>query len=204
MNENELLRDIRARLSDFRYEHSLQVAKSAAALAQRYGGDAEGLYVAGLCHDVLKEQPEEEALAFFSAHGVRLTPVERGAPKLWHAMAGAIYLKEAYGFPEELVTAVRYHTTGRENMTLSEKILFTADFISADRDYPGVEDMRERAKVSLEYAMEEGLRFTIFELSEKCRPIHPDTVACYNQVVLLRRKKQTKGKQHGRKTTDDH
>ena len=186
MNEAVLLRDIRARLSDHRYEHSLQVAKSAVELAERFGGDAQGLYFAGLGHDVLKEQPKDEALAFFAAHGVTLTPVERSAPKLWHAMAGAIYLKETYGFPDDLVTAVRYHTTGRENMTLSEKILFIADFISADRDYPGVDDMRDRAKTSLEYAMEEGLRFTIFELSEKCRPIHPDTVACYNQIVVER------------------
>lgn len=186
MNEAILLQDIRARLSDRRYEHSLQVAKSAVELADRYGGDAQGLYFAGLMHDVLKEQPRDEALAFFAAHGVSLTPVERSAPKLWHAMAGAIYLKETYGFPEELVSAVRYHTTGRENMTLPEKILFIADFISADRDYPGVDNMRERAQISLEYAMEEGLRFTIFELSEKCRPIHPDTVACYNEIVVKR------------------
>ena len=194
MNESILLKDIRARLSDYRYEHSLQVAKSAAELAQRFGGDKELLYTAGLAHDVLKEQPKDEALAFFAARGVTLTPVERSAPKLWHAMAGAIYLKESYGFPEELVAAVRYHTTGRENMTLSEKILFVADFISADRDYPGVDDMRRRAEISLEYAMEEGLRFTIFELSEKCRPIHPDTVACYNQVVLLQGKDSTRQK----------
>ena len=189
MNEEVLLRDIRARLSDRRYMHSLQVAKSAQELAERYGGDRDRMYLAGLAHDVLKEQPKDEALAFFAAHGVQLTPVERSAPKLWHAMAGAIYLKETYGYPEEIITAVRYHTTGRENMTLPEKILFIADFISADRDYPGVEDMRERAKVSLEYAMEEGLRFTIYELSEKCKPIHPDTVACYNWILTSRKDK---------------
>ena len=183
MNEAILFQDIRARLSDHRYEHSLQVAKTAVELAERYGGDRDAMYPAGLMHDVLKEQPRDEALAYFTAHGVRLTPVERSAPKLWHAMAGAIYLKETYGFSDEIVTAVRYHTTGRENMTLGEKILFIADFISADRDYPGVDDMRERAKVSLEYAMEEGLRFTIYELSEKCHPIHPDTIACYNQII---------------------
>ncbi len=90
MNDTELLKDIRARLSDHRYEHSLQVAKSAAELAERYGGDKELLYTAGLAHDVLKELPKDEVLAFFAAHGVQLTPVERSAPKLWHAMAGAI------------------------------------------------------------------------------------------------------------------
>ena len=69
-------------------------------------------------------------------------------------------------------------------MTLPEKILFVADFISADRDYPGVEEMRKRAAVSLESAMEEGLRFTIEDLSKACRPIHPDTVAAYNQITV--------------------
>ena len=63
MNDTELLKDIRARLSDHRYEHSLQVAKSAAELAERYGGDKELLYTAGLAHDVLKELPKDEALA---------------------------------------------------------------------------------------------------------------------------------------------
>ena len=73
-------------------------------------------------------------------------------------------------------------------MTLTGKILFTADFISADRDYPGVDDMRRRAEDSLESAMKEGLRFTVFELSEKCVPIHPDTVDAYNFILLNERK----------------
>ena len=110
--------------------------------------------------------------------------VEKSAPKLWHAMAGARYLEKEYSFSEEIITAVRYHTTGRENMGLLEKILFIADFISADRNYNGVEDMRKRAEISLEYAMEEGLRFTIEDLARECRPIHPDTVACYNEIIV--------------------
>ena len=170
----EIQADIRARLSDARYIHSLRVADCAKELALRYGADPEAAYLAGLGHDVLKEQNQKDALAFFAAHGVTLTPVEAAAPKLWHAMAAEIYLRETYALPEEILTAVRYHTTGRAGMSLLEKILFTADFISADRDYPGVDDMRERAKVSPELAMEEGLRFTIEELSAKCRPIHPE------------------------------
>ena len=69
-------------------------------------------------------------------------------------------------------------------MSLLEKIIFVADFISADRSYNGVEDMRLRAKISLEKAMEEGLRFTIEELARENRLIHPDTVACYNEILL--------------------
>ena len=188
-NVEILTADIRSRLSDYRFVHSLNVADTAKILAETYGGDPGKAFLTGLMHDVLKEQDREEALRFFEAHGDVLTRLEKNAPKLWHAMSGAVYLKETYDFPDDMVSAVRYHTTGRENMTLLEKIIFIADFISADRDYPGVEDMRERALVSLKYAMEEGLRFTINELSEKNAPIHPDTVACYNQILLDKKEK---------------
>ena len=176
--------DIAARLDTYRLRHSHCVAAACRALAKTYGANEEDAFVAGILHDVLKQLPKEEFLAFFAAHGVRLTPAEAAAPKLWHAMAGEIYLRETYGLPEEILRAVRYHTTGRAGMSKLERVLFVADFISEDRDYPGVEDMRRRAETSLELAMEEGLRFTIFELSEQGRPIHPDTLAAYNEILL--------------------
>ena len=185
MNKNDaLLKDIRERLSDFRYIHSLGVAESAVYLAEKYGYDKEEAYTAGLAHDVLKELSKEEFLAFFEKEEIALSDVEKSAKKLWHAMAGARYIEKNYGFSDEIITAVRYHTTGRAGMGLLEKILFIADFISSDRNYNGVEDMRERAEISLEYAMEEGLRFTIEDLARECRPIHPDTIACYNEILI--------------------
>ncbi len=181
--QEEILQDIRERLSDFRYEHSVNVAESAEKLAEKYGCDTEKAYLAGIAHDVLKEMKKDEFLSFFEKEEITLSDVEKNAPKLWHAMAGAVYLRNKYGFHEDIISAVRYHTTGKERMNTLEKILFVADFISADRSYPGVEDMRRRAEISLEYAMEEGLRFTIEELASKCLPIHPDTVACYNEIL---------------------
>ncbi len=190
-DEKKMVADIRSRLGDHRYEHSLNVAASAKALAEKYGGDADVCYVAGLLHDVLKEQPRDEALEFFFRNGIVLTKLEMNAPKLWHAMAGAEYIRENYpDLPEVVANAVRYHTTGKANMALEEKILFTADFISADRDYPGVDEMRRRADDSLESAMQEGLRFTVSELSEKCVPIHPDTVDAYNFILLNERNRK--------------
>lgn len=185
--EDLLMKDIRERLSDFRYIHSLEVAKSCHYLAEKYGFDKEKAYLAGLSHDVLKELGKNEMLKFFENENFILSDVEKNAPKLWHAIAGALYLRKKYFLSEDIISAVRYHTTGKEDMTLLEKILFTADFISADRDYPGVDDMRRRAEVSLEYAMEEGLRFTIEDLAKECRPIHPDTLSCYNEIILNRK-----------------
>ncbi|MBQ7638890.1 MAG: nicotinate (nicotinamide) nucleotide adenylyltransferase [Clostridia bacterium] len=189
MNELDsiILADVRERLSDFRYNHSLCVAEAARKLALRFGGDEKKAYTAGIAHDILKELPAEEAEKLFEEAGAVLTPLEKHSKKLWHAMAGEIYLRKHYPLPEDILSAVRWHTTGKENMTLLEKIIFVADFISDDRDYNGVEEMRERAKTSLELAMEEGLRFTIEDLSRECRPIHPDTLSAYNQIILERK-----------------
>ena len=176
--------DVRARLSDYRFHHSQCVAECAKKLAAQYGWNEEKAYVAGAGHDIMKEQSRRAAPAYLAENGVALTPLELRCPKLWHAMAGEIYLRQTYSLPEDILQAVRWHTTGRENMTLPEKILFVADFISDDRDYPGVDEMRVRARQSLESAMEEGLRFTIEDLAKDCKPIHPDTVAAYNQVRL--------------------
>ncbi len=193
MYKNEkLIKDIRERLSDFRYTHSLGVAQSARELAEKYGCDPEKAYFTGLAHDVLKELSKQEYTAFFEKEGISLTAVEKSAPKLWHAIAGGAYLRSEYGCDEEIIDAVRYHTTGRENMSLLEKIIFVADFISQDRSYNGVEDMRQRAQLSLEKAMEEGLRFTIEELARDNRPIHPDTVACYNEILINLNEKDEK------------
>lgn len=176
--------DIKNRLSDKRYRHSVCVSQACGRLADKYGYDRDKAILSGIGHDVLKELPEEETLALFKDNRIELTPIELAAPKLWHAIAGAVYLKKMYGIEDEIVSAVRYHTTGKTGMTLLQKILYIADFISEDRDYDGVEEMRRRADISLENAMYEGLRFTVYELSEKGRPIHPDTFEAYNEIML--------------------
>ena len=176
--------DIKNRLSQHRYYHSVCVAKAAKHLAEKYGGDPVKAEIAGIGHDVFKELSREEMFSFLDTVSISLTEIEKSAPKLWHAIGGAEYLRRTYNLPDDIITAVRYHTTGRTGMSLLEKILYVADFISADRDYEGVENMRERAEISLESAMEEGLRFTVEELSVKCVPIHPDTFEAYNEITL--------------------
>ena len=176
---------IKSKLSPYRFNHSVEVAKSAVYLAEKYGGDSEKMYVAGLLHDVLKEADRDETFYYFDKYVIPLTVLEEVTPKLWHAIVGAEFIRNELGIDDdEIITAVRYHTTGRKNMTLSEKILFIADFISADRDYNGADEMRERAEKSLECAMDMGLSFTIADLVEHGRPVHPDTVDAYNDIKL--------------------
>ena len=111
--------------------------------------------------------------------------MERAAPKLWHAMLGAAYLKEKLKIEDcDILDAVRYHTTGRRDMTLLDRVLFMADFISDDRDYPGVAELRNAARKNLGEAMLEGLAYTIADLANGKKPIHPDTLEAYNQTAL--------------------
>ncbi len=176
---------IKLRLKESRYIHSLNVAKCAAELAEIYGGDKEKCYTAGLLHDIMKNAPEQEHRDVFAAAGRELLPDEEENRKLWHAMSGAEYVKYKMGIDdEEIYLAVRYHTTGRSGMTLIEKIVFTADFISEERDYEDVDIMRGLAAVSLEKAMLYALRYTIPDLVKKGQTIHKDSIALYNQLIL--------------------
>lgn len=184
----EFLEEIKKRLNPDRLYHSLNVADEAEKLAKHYGADEQKAFTAGLLHDILKNTPDSELLQYFERNGIMLTETERASRKTWHAMAGADFLRrELHVTDEDILSAVRWHTTGRAGMTLLDKVLFIADFISADRDYPGVERMREKAYVSLEDAMLEGLQFTINELVENAWPVHEDSIRAYNELVINRK-----------------
>lgn len=190
MDEKQYEEIVRGRLSDKRFMHSMNVAKAAQELAVLNGVDPKKARLAGILHDIMKEAPPEEQLKIMGASGIMLTDVERCAPKLWHAMAGAAYLQCVLGIEDqEILDAVRYHTTGRANMSLLEKIVFVADFISDERDYEGVQELREAARHGLQEAVMAGLIFTIQDLSQNQKPIHPDSLAAYNAEIVSRGEK---------------
>ncbi len=175
---------LRSRLSDYRYNHSLCVAQSAVELAKKYGADPAKALVAGLLHDITKEADRAEHFALFEESGMELSELERCNPKLWHAMSGAAYMKQKLNIDDkEILDAVRYHTTARANMTLLEKVIYIADFISADRVYDDVDVVRELAQKSLDETMRYTQVYSINDLMKKQSPIHPDSVACYNELV---------------------
>ena len=181
----EFIRIIQERLSERRCFHSRCVAQAARMLAKQYGADAGRAYTAGILHDIMKEAPREEQLQTIAAAGIILTDVERVNPKLWHAVSGYAYCRDRLHVTDGgILRAIRYHTTGRAGMTLLEKCVYIADFISDDRDYPGVEELRACARRGLEEVMREGLKFTLSELARNGQAIHPDSVAAYNQIII--------------------
>lgn len=183
--DEQFISIIRARLSDYRFRHSLCVAEEARRLALRYGADPDKAYTAGILHDIMKDTDYGAQRKILADYGEELDDVEEQSCTLWHARTGAAFLRHILGVDDEdILQAVRYHTTGRAGMSLLEKVLFVADFTSADRDYPDVDVMRGFADESLDAAIRYGVDYTIRDLLHRRKTVHPDTLAVYNDIVL--------------------
>lgn len=184
-NEKQYIEMLRQRLDEYRFNHSLNVAKSAVELAERFGADKEKAYIAGLLHDITKNDSKEKQLQLVNDNCIILTNTEQNNPKLWHAISGMCFLRSELSIcDEDILGAVRYHTTGKAGMTLLQKVIYIADYISQERDYPDVEVMRTLSKESLEKASLYALKYSLRTLSEMEMPIHEDSVAYYNELII--------------------
>lgn len=179
---------LKEKLDDYRFQHSLCVAEKAVELSEIYGADKEKAYLAGLLHDITKNFSDNEQLQFFSSSAIMLSSVERISPKVWHAISGAAYIKNVLGIEDsDIISAVRYHTTARADMSLLEKIIYIADFTSRDRKYPDVDVLRDIVSKNLDDGIIYALRHTIVTLGGKNMPIHPDTLDAYNCLLTAKK-----------------
>ena len=171
---------------DFARSH-MDTLKKWCGYLVKYGADPEKAYFAGLLHDVMKNAAPEEQLQIIEKADIMLSPSERLNRKLWHAIAGAAFLKlELHITDEDIIGAVRWHTTGKANMTQLEKIVYLADFISEDRKYPDVDKVRELSEQSIESAMLYTQRYCISKLLADGMIIDPSSVDCYNELITER------------------
>ena len=183
---------IQGLMGEKRYRHSLAVSKQAKSLAKRHGADPEKAALAGLLHDVCKEFPPEKQLEIIEKHGIVLSSdfFCQGKPLfpvVLHQISGPCFLEDQWGITDrEVLGAIRWHTTGRPEMSLLEQILYVADVTSQDRDYEDVEDYRALAKKDLEETVLRVLRFTVGDLAKRRMPICPDTIAAYNYYLTKR------------------
>lgn len=172
---------LRGKLNPRRLFHSECVSECAGVLAERYGASVEKARLAGLLHDVMKNAPANEQLALMPD----ITPLELLNTKVWHQISGEAFLRQnGIVTDEEILGAVRWHTTGKAGMTLLEKIIYVADFISSDRDYKDVEVVRRLAYISLEHAILYTSRYTVNKMVYQDLLLHPATVECYNDMLM--------------------
>ena len=183
---------IQGLMGEKRYRHSLAVSKQAKSLAKRHGADPEKAALAGLLHDVCKEFPPEKQLEIIEKHGIVLSSdfFCQGKllfPVVLHQISGPCFLEDQWGITDrEVLEAIRWHTTGKPEMSLLEQILYVADVTSQDRTYGDVEDYRALAKKDLEETVLRVLRFTVGDLAKRRMPICPDTIAAYNYYLTKR------------------
>ena len=164
-----------------RYQHSIGVSNTSACLAMRYGCDVWKAYVAGLLHDCAKGLTEDELIGIVSRSNMEITKVERSSPELLHAKAGSVMAQEKYGIDDEdILGAIRYHTTGRPDMTILESIVFTADYIEPNRSgIPNLDKIRQIAFTDIDVAVAMICRGSILYLKKRDREIDRTTIDTY-------------------------
>lgn len=165
----QMEKELQSVLKKKRYEHTLGVRYTAASLAMCHGCDLEQAQLAALLHDCAKGYSEEELLHLASKHNLEVNTFEKKAPQLLHAKVGAYIAEHQYQVKDEAVlNAIRYHTTGKPDMTPLEKIIFIADYIEPNRKMlEGLPQCRKMAFEDLDLAMYQILKNTLSYLQGK-------------------------------------
>ena len=184
MNLKQAKELVRSRLSDKRYEHTINVKKMAVKLAKHYGTDPEQAALAALLHDSAKELPKDEMRAIMQAHPEYAQGGEARPTPVWHGICAAILARTEWGVTDEAVlSAIACHTAGKAGMTQLDKILYLADMTSAERDWPGVEKLRKLEKKNLDAAMLAALKQTNDFVLSQGKPLDPMSKAAYEDIL---------------------
>lgn len=163
-----------------RMTHIRGTEEEAVRLARYWGADEVHARRSAILHDCTKYLELDEQLALCERYGVELDALEREAVKLLHAKTGAALAKYMFGEPDEVFQAIFWHTTGKADMALLEKVLYVADYMEPSRDFDGVERLRELAYTDLDAAVLLGTEMSVEELTQRGIPVHANTLAARN------------------------
>ena len=178
-----LLQKIQMRMSEHRFKHVLGVEEMAIALAEKYGCSPEKASIAALTHDYAKERPDDEFILVIKRDGYDTALLDYGNA-IWHGVVGASFVERELGITdEEILHAIRVHTTGAAKMSLLDKIIYVADYIEPGRVFPGVKEARELALIDLDEAVALETKHTLAHLIEQEQQIYPKTIETYNRWV---------------------
>ena len=176
-----LMQKIQMRMSERRFKHVLGVEEMAIALAEKYGCSPEKASIAALTHDYAKERPDDEFILVIKRDGYDTALLDYGNA-IWHGVVGAVE-RELGITDEEILHAIRVHTTGAAKMSLLDKIIYVADYIEPGRVFPGVKEARELALIDLDEAVAFETKHTLAHLIEQEQQIYPKTIETYNRWV---------------------
>ncbi|PFG05626.1 bis(5'-nucleosyl)-tetraphosphatase (symmetrical) YqeK [Bacillus sp. es.034] len=188
MNREKALEMVKKHLTEHRYIHTCGVIETSIELAKRYGADEKKAETAAIFHDYAKFRDKHEMQEIIERENLSKDLLLYNG-ELWHAPVGAILVEREIGIEDrDILDAIRFHTSGKEGMTVLDKVVYLADYIEPNRRFPGVEEVRELANESLDLALIKALQNTITFLMKKNQAIYPDTFRFYNELTLNQRR----------------
>ena len=170
-----------------RVEHVIGCSDTAAALAEAYGVPIEEARRAGILHDITKALNSSEQLQLCEKYAMILDSFEREHPKLLHAKTGAVIAREIFGESREVCEAIQWHTTGRENMSMLEKLVYLADYMEPNRTMDGIEELRRLTWTDPDAALAMGLEMTMTYVRSRGAKVDPHSAAA---LRFLQERKQ--------------
>ncbi len=183
--EDKINEYIKIHLSEERYIHSLGVMKTSEDLAKHYGVDEYKARIAGLCHDCAKNFSFGDLINKARLSGERIDYVYYKSPQLLHGIVGAYIAKELFRINDkEILDAIKYHTTGREKMSMFEKIVYIADVIEPSRSFKGVNDLRKLAYLDLDRSLLKSFDDTINFVVQRGNVLHANTINARNYLLI--------------------
>ena len=172
---DELERVVIRLLNPNRVAHVLGCRDTAVELARHWGADVTDAARAGILHDITKAIDGPLQLTLCGAYGKILNDFSRKYPKTLHALTGSMVAERIFGENENVVSAICHHTTGKADMTLLQKIIYVADYMEPNRDFPGVEKLRELAFTDMDAALKLGLEMTLEHLRNQGSEVSPES-----------------------------
>ena len=173
--EEKLEEVVKGLLKPNRVAHVLGCRDTAVELAKLWGADPVHAARAALLHDVTKALDGPLQLTLCDAYGIILNNFSTQNPKTLHALTGSLVAERIFGEAPEIVSAIRSHTTGKAGMNTLEKIIYVADYMEPNRDFPGVEELRYLARTDLDGALRRGLEMTLEVLKQEGKEISPES-----------------------------
>lgn len=185
MDLKNILIQLETMLPKHRMIHSKGVAQSAIRLSEIYDCNKEKSYIAGILHDCAKYLNEEQVEYYVNKYNIKLDEYEKNNIALSHSIIGSVIAKNEFNITdEEIIDAIRYHTTGKEDMNKLEKIIYMADLIEENRVYPGVEELRQLAyNKQMDEALLKSFDNTIKLVIKRKQTIHPRTIEARNYIL---------------------
>ena len=182
----KLYNEVRKKISEKRFKHSEAVVKRAIEYAQTYNIDINTIKLVAIAHDIAKELTSEEVKEYIQKYNIVLDDIEKMNSDLIHAKIGAYICKNEFNFTEDMSNAIKYHTTGRANMSTLEKIIYLADATEENRKYcPSI--YVDIVKKDINQGMIEISKWVINRLLETNKLIHLNSIECYNYYIKVYR-----------------